>query len=247
LPTSGDDKTSILLRFRTYRVGRSQLDRVISIATEGFEPDDISFKTTRSSTTLERRTLDELISAVATSPLPGDPEIWPNLEIVAHRSGNHVAVEFDDNLCLSVYIRSADATWVHGQSARFKLLLESVAHERDTRGCLMQGCAPFGMGALAWLLTFLLMHRLADSVPAWANALCATVASLVTFLTVGTFVSGGEYNESRLLNVVGEVSNRGWWRSRTPQEKIALAGVAVATITAISALLSAYANVWGGH
>ncbi|MEV5264593.1 hypothetical protein [Streptomyces werraensis] len=239
------DKTSTRLKFRTYKVGRSQLDRVITIATEGFKPEQISFKTTRSGTTFKRRTLEELISAIATSPLPGDPEIWSDLSIDAfdHQRNRSVSVDFRDYE-LSVWISGTDATWVHGQNARIRALLEPVANEQE-EGSPLVGCSGAACGALVWVVAFLLTQKATEAIPVWGSILVATTAGLLALRIVLTYGGDKEEAEKRLLNVVGEVSDRGWWESRSMQDKIALAGAAIAAIAAIAALMSAYADVWG--
>ncbi|MGW3713952.1 hypothetical protein ACWDN6_27770 [Streptomyces albogriseolus] len=244
--TGHQDVTSSRFQFYTYRVGRSQLDRLFSIAAEGFAPDVIKFETERSGTRLIRSTLEELVSAVAESSLPGDPNIWENLTFRAVNTENHIFIMINE-LSFSASVSGPDATWVHGQTARLKAIIQPIAGETQPWQLRHRRAGKIGMVAgLLIALSTLITLRASNEEAGIAETISAatTMGSLVALLVflIGT---SGKGKKRTQLSVTDEVSDTKWWQELSVSEKIALGGLAVAALAAVAASLSAYADVWG--
>jgi hypothetical protein len=244
--TAHRDRTSSRLDFWTYRVGRSHLDRILSIAAEGFNADQLEFTTERSGTRMTRPTLEELISAVAASSLPGDPNSWDNLRFEAYGDRRTVSIDISE-LMLRVSVSGPDATWVHGQIARFKAILDPIAGEvhpatKRSRTALRLGTAASILAAV--IVSFLLK----SSRPEMQYPEVISVTLTVSTMILGgafTLSLGGNNKSQRLLSVTGEITDRKWWQGLSTANKIALGAFVVAAVSAIAASVSAFADVWG--
>ncbi|WP_159044907.1 hypothetical protein [Streptomyces sp. NRRL F-5122] len=242
--TEHRDLTSNRFEFYTYRVGRSQLDRLFSIASEGFPSERIMFKTERSNTRLTRFTLEELVSAVATSPLPGDPNVWQNLAFIASDDGREISIDINQ-FWLCANISGPDATWVHGQTARLKSIVESVAGEKPVYRLRTYRAAKIGLlaGMMSAPVAVTAYQTLKDG--ARETVAAGTVGGGLVGLIVFLLGSSGKAKNGTLLSVTGEISDRRWWEDLSITDKIALGGLGVAALAAIATGLSAYADVLG--
>ncbi|MGV9624728.1 hypothetical protein [Streptomyces tendae] len=242
--TEHRDVTSNRFQFYTYRVGRSQLDRIFSIATEGFTSDRVRFETERSGTRLTRATLEELVSAVAASSLPGDPNVWENLSFRAYGNDNHISIEISD-LGFRASISGPDATWVHGQTARLKAIVEPVAGEARPWEIRQRRAGKIGLftGILTALSTVIVV-RAAEEPPGTVETVTGATA-VGSFLAALVFLIGtaGKGKKKTHLSATEELVETKWWQDLSTADKIALGSLGVAALAAIAAYLSAYAAV----
>ncbi|MEV5463066.1 hypothetical protein [Streptomyces sp. NPDC002788] len=244
--TEHRDVTSNRFEFYTYRVGRSHLDRLFSIATEGFPPNRISFETERSGTRLTRSTLEELVSAVAASSLPGDPNAWENLSFNAYGDGKDISIDINHHW-FRASVSGPDATWVHGQAARLKAIVESTAGEIRPWELRHRRAAKIGFSAgVLTALSTLIILRASQEKPGMEETVtgATTMGAFIAFLVwiIGT---AGKGKKRTHLSATEELSDAKWWQDLSVTEKIALGGLGVTAVAAIAASLSAYADVWG--
>ncbi|MEW1680524.1 hypothetical protein [Streptomyces sp. NPDC093594] len=244
--TEHRDVTSNRFEFYTYRVGRSQLDRLFSIATEGFTPERITFETERSGTRLIRATLEELVSAVAESSLPGDPNVWENLSFRAYGDGKHISIEINDHW-FRTSISGPDATWVHGQTARLKAIVEPIAGEVRPWEIRHRRAAKIGLyaGSLTALATLILLRGSKEETGIVETITGVTLVGATIALIVWLIGTTGKGKKRTHLSATEELSDTKWWQDLSASEKIALGGLGVAALAAIATSLSAYADVWG--
>ncbi|MEU9413493.1 hypothetical protein AB0E08_48475 [Streptomyces sp. NPDC048281] len=118
------EQTEKRLVYYRWRLGRSELDRLFSVAREGFADDEVVLSTVRNDTRYRQRSLEGLVSAILTSPTAGDPQTWGNIhfEAVKEGDGRHLEIHIDSGK-LVAYVVGSDATWVYGQTARLDMLL----------------------------------------------------------------------------------------------------------------------------
>ncbi|MEU0916131.1 hypothetical protein GTX53_18840 [Streptomyces sp. SID5594] len=240
------DFTTSRFEYRTYKVGRSLLDRVFAVASEGAEGDMVEFSTNRNGTTLQRSSLEELVSAVAASPTPGDPEIWTNLDFSYRDGRRNVSIQIHE-MWLSVSVRGEDATWVHGQAARMRALLDPVAGEeppweKQHRTAVRIAASSAIVALVAAFLTF---SEVNDNAGAGKNALDSFTISAFVFAVFVILGTQGKSKPKTFLNVVGEVSDAGWWKGLDTMERVAFGGLLVTFAAAIGTLASAYSDLWG--
>ncbi|MFJ4360639.1 hypothetical protein ACIP25_30670 [Streptomyces massasporeus] len=243
--TEHRDVTSNRFEFYTYRLGRSQLDRLFSIAAEGFRPEQLKFETERGGTSFTRSTLEELVSSVAASPLPGDPDEWSNLSFQAIEDWKHISIDITRHW-LRVSISGPDATWVHGQAARLKAIVEPVAGTIRPSELRSRRAAKISLaaGLLAGLAAFLIGQGTPDLTTGGAITGAIMVATVMGTIVFWIGIAGKGKTRT-LISVTGEISDRRWWQDLSMADKIALGSLAVTTLAAIAAFLSAYADVWG--
>ncbi|MGW4724504.1 hypothetical protein [Streptomyces sp. NPDC004291] len=187
-----------------------------------------------------------MVSAVADSPTPGDPEIWDNLEFSSRNDTGSVSISIHE-LWLSVTVRGSDATWVHGQAARIRALLDPVANEELPWERQHRTAAKIaGSAGIVTLVSSFLTLREIDNSASLGDLLLGTF-TITSFVVIIFFLLGtqGKAKRKVFLNVVGEVSDTGWWKGLSTTEKVAF-GALIATIAAaIGTLGSAYSDLWG--
>ncbi|WP_141698447.1 hypothetical protein [Streptomyces lushanensis] len=242
------DFTMSRLQFHTYKVGRSLLDRLFAVASEGVNPEQLEFSTTRSGTTFTRKSLEELVSAVAASPTPGDPEIWSELDFSYYEIERSVRIDFS-TLGVRVSIRSGDATWVHGQAARIRALLEPVAGEERPWVKQSRTARRIGLvaGGLAWVAAFFALRENVERIDGWLAASASILIASVVFAVINLLGVSGKVKSKAQLNVVGEIADGGWWKNLDTMERVAFGALLVTAVAAVGTLGSAYSDLWGGR
>ncbi|MFJ7056146.1 hypothetical protein ACIQVA_00040 [Streptomyces microflavus] len=241
------DFTSSRFEYRTYKLGRSLLDRLFAVASEGADPNEVEYSTRRSGTTFTRASLEDLVSAVAASPTPGDPEIWSDLSFQYHHGSKSVRIEIN-HLWLSISVRGDDATWVHGQAARIRALVEPVSGEEAAYQTRHRTLLKFGLfaGGVAWLSSFFVIRNSSADESVAKNILDSLMIGMLLFLLISLLGLFGKGKSKTFLNVVGEVNDVGWWRNLDVMERIAFGALVVTVLAAIGTLGSAYSDLWGG-
>ncbi len=115
------------------RLGKSELNRLFSLAPEGIPIAAISVSTQRDGTRYSAVTLDDLVDHVRNSNASGNLDKWDNLALEAAGSSGDRKVSINiDTIRVETQVSGADATWVHGQAARIQLFLKG-AGGRDER------------------------------------------------------------------------------------------------------------------
>ncbi|MFD4342355.1 hypothetical protein ACFWPP_34840 [Streptomyces anulatus] len=241
------DYTSSRFEYRTYKLGRSLLDRLFAVASEGANANEVSYSTKRSGTTFTRGSLEDLVSAVAASPTPGDPEIWSDLRFQYHHGSKSVDIDINDHW-MRVSIHGDDATWVHGQAARMRALVEPVSREEAAWQTRHRTLLKFGLvaGGVAWLSSFLVIRENAADEKIMKSVLDSLMIGMFLFAGISGLGLLGKGKSKTFLNVVGEVSDVGWWRNLDVMERVALGALFATILAAIGTLGSAYSDLWGG-
>ncbi|GAA2291366.1 hypothetical protein OKJ48_42255 [Streptomyces kunmingensis] len=244
--TDHRDVTTNRTRFYTYRLGRSQLDRLFSIASEGLNPDRTTLATERAGTRFVRPTLEDLVSAVAASQLPGDLSKLDNIEFSGFGGQDRYIRISIEPLWLNVSISGQDATWVHGQAARLKALLEPNAGTVNPSDLRLRAALKLSILAatLAGVAGFLFGQGILHQNHRQSTALATLVAVIMYSIVFFTGTAGGGKAKA-IINVAGEIPERARWWDTSMSDKISLSGVAIAALAAIAAGVSAYADISG--
>ncbi|THA32667.1 hypothetical protein [Streptomyces sp. A1547] len=147
-----------------------------------------------------RSTLEELVSAVAESTLPGDPEYWDNLSYSSYADGKYILIDFN-HLWASVSISGPDLTWVHGQAARLKAILAPASGEEAPWRRKQRIAAGIGVAAaaLVWPSAYFILRDV-TSIRGSAVTLSCLIVVLLGFAAfiIGTSGKGGVKRSSTL-------------------------------------------------
>ncbi|MEY2226868.1 hypothetical protein [Streptomyces sp. BF23-19] len=257
--------SAVTLKHAYYRcrLGRRQLDALFVTASAGFGESGIEYSTERNSRTFRAPTLIDLVDAVRSAPLPGDPDKWDNLAFVAKDSSGKCAVTLQlDQEQVEVSIIGSDPTWVYGADAQIRIFLEdgAVGGGSARRSDARRKSQSAALGALFWV--FWLLYAVAwypgSKVGAppgatgdeWVNKPLPT-SSLAVLAAIGLYFAlkalqfwARDRAGAGRLAVTGEVPDGRWWKTLTTTEQLTAIGVLVAILAALGTLISAGADVF---
>ncbi|WP_345656606.1 hypothetical protein [Streptomyces siamensis] len=226
------------------RLGRGRLDRLFAVALEGTAGDAV-VSTQRRSTRYRAETLDQLVALVEAANAPGDPGVWTNLTLdlsdPQHRRSVTLTLDLKrTELCIS----GADATWVYGQDARLREMLESYDGKTNPEADRSEMIIFLLISVLFlfWTVVFLLgkgpQNEEASSGGFFA-ALTAGSAATCLFYWVKYQLTAHKWR------VAEEVTSGSPWSRLSLQARFAWA-VGIATVVAgIGTVVSAVADVVG--
>ncbi|MFF2402693.1 hypothetical protein [Streptomyces goshikiensis] len=245
------------------RLGRRQLDALFVTASAGFGGSGIEYSTERNSRTFRAPTLGELVDAVRSAPLPGDPDKWDNLAFVAKEPSGKCAVTLLlDQERVEVSATGSDPTWVYGADAQIRIFLEdeAVGGGSARRSEARRRTLNAALGVLLW--GFLLVYAVAwfpgstagappgATGPEWVNkplpmgSLAILAAFPLYFAVKAVRFWARDRAEAARLAVTGEVPDGRWWKTLTTTERLTAVGVLVAILAALGTLVSAGADVF---
>jgi len=248
--TTASQQTEVRLVFHYCRLGRSELDRLFSLAPEGISIADAVVSTQRDSTRYSAGNLSDLIDSLQQSSASGNLDLWDNLSQHAADAAGDRRVSIDmDGKQVVVQVSGRDATWVHGQAARLELLLEGAGgrlqdHGRKKEGdkaalisslLALTGLLAVGAGGyIASPRTF--MRQFSSSaidyqVGGAVGVICWCVLALIGYWLV-------RRANRALLLPTAEAPRGSWWNRATSADRIALGGLVVATLGVVIAAVT---------
>ncbi|WP_432190163.1 hypothetical protein [Streptomyces sp. Tue6028] len=237
---TASQQTEVRIVFRYCRLGRSELDRIFSLAPEGISAANTVVSTQRDSTRYNAGSLADLIDSLQQANASGHLDVWDNLsQYAADAAGERLVNISMDSERVVVQVSGRDATWVHGQAARLVLLLEGAGGRK-------QDAALTSMNLRRLLIQSVLFATLMISVVAGAY-----IASPGTFMSqisgdglkrqIGAFVGMVSWLVLAVISVVivrranralllptTDAPQGSWWKRASNADKIALGGLAVA-------------------
>ncbi|MET9083786.1 hypothetical protein ABZX77_18150 [Streptomyces sp. NPDC004237] len=156
MQTPGEYTTRQLEYFR-WQLGCDELKRLFSIASEGFSADDVVVSTVRDHTRFNRKSLEELVTTIASAATAGDPQAWTNVRLEAGKVDDARRIDLAiDHGRLTASVEGPDATWVFGQTARLEMFV--VAAHGSKVPATMSGADWAWLVGLAALGTPLLLR-----------------------------------------------------------------------------------------
>lgn len=244
-------QTEVRLVFHGCRLGRSELNRLFNLAPEGIPAGYIAVSTQRDDTRYTADDLAALIDALHAANAPGDLHSWDNLMQVAGDAEGDRKISVDiERGRVVVQISGRDATWAYGQSARIQLLLAAaggkhpavkLSHRIDQLSgttlllliaffaCLFAGIYVADPKSLFNLTVE------SDKVPQLLGAL-GGMAVWAVFAIIASAIVGRA--SMPLLLPTAEVPRGSWWNRASNADRIALVGLAVATLALMVAALT---------
>ena len=248
--TTASQQTEVRLVFHYCRLGRSELDRIFSLAPEGISAASAVVSTQRDSTRYSAGNLSDLIDSLQQSSASGNLDLWDNLsQHAADTAGDRkVSIEMDGKQVV-VQVSGRDATWVHGQAARLELLLEGAGgrlqdREREKRSD--KAAMVVGLLALTMMLATAaggyianpkaFMRQFSSSaidyqVGGGVGMFCWLILALIGYWLVSR-------GTRALLLPTAEAPRGSWWNRATSADRIALGGLVVATLGVVIAAVT---------
>jgi hypothetical protein len=161
------------------RLGREDLDRLFAVALEG-TAGEVTVSTQRASTTYRAATLDALVTLVDTANATG---VWADLTLdltdPEHRRSVTVTLGLKE---AEIRLSGSDTTWVYGQDARLREMLESYDGNTDPN-LGPQGAIAYLATSFAFLVVTVSSLLNADSasklLPPGISALLATTSGIL--------------------------------------------------------------------
>ncbi|MGW0032091.1 hypothetical protein ACWDXD_19975 [Streptomyces sp. NPDC003314] len=232
-------QTEVRAVYVTCRLGKSELNRLFSLAPEGIPAAAVSISTQRDNTRYSAGALDDLVDHVRNSNASGNLDKWDNLALDA-ADGNgdrRVSINIDTER-VETQVAGTDATWVHGQAARIQLLLKGAGGRENQEFSVAREGRILGKIFLhSLLITAVLLLTVLifgpKPQPQLPNPEPTSFAPLVVLLFLFG-VYGIAFKIIRranraLLLPTAEVPHGSWWSRASSTDKIALSALIVAT------------------
>ncbi|MFD5723202.1 hypothetical protein [Streptomyces sp. NPDC127036] len=247
--TSPSQQTSRRLVFANCRLGRSDLDRMFAVASEGITG-EVSVATQRHDTRYEAGTLTALMDSLTAANAPGDLNNLSNITMhafdMSNGRGATIAVDTERTV---VSVEGTDATWVLGQAARLEMLI------KQSGGLLVNGESgaqpPMPMAAFlisaSWLLIVAgTLWFLSVLDPKYGHRFGTAFVPLVLGPSIILSIVAKRFKKRAnrpVLNVSTEVSRGSWWNLLSSGDKIVFVGVAVAAIGVLVTVILGTAQI----
>jgi hypothetical protein len=251
--TTPTQQTSKRLVFANCRLGRSELDRIFAVASEGIAATQVGVATQRHDTRYEAGSLADLIDSLAAANAPGDLNSLTNVTLHAEddSSGRKAVITIDTERTV-VVVEGADATWVLGQAARLEMLIRQsggVLVTDDTSARRPESMTAYLL-SLSWVLTVAGGLWFLDAVdPELGQRFGLTFIPLL-FGPVLLFVLVARRYRRRanrpVLQVSGEVPRGSWWYRLSPGDRIVFVSVVVAGVGVLVTVIMGVAQIQFG-
>ncbi|WP_157877367.1 hypothetical protein [Streptomyces odonnellii] len=238
-------QTEVRTVYITCRLGKSELNRLFSLAPEGIPAASVSISTQRDSTRYRAGTLTDLVDHVRNSNASGNLNVWDNLALeAADTTGDRMSAINIDTERVVVQVSGTDATWVHGQAARIKLLLEAAGGTEKgalrARKDLLTMTKALVIAIPMFAISFLTGGRVFPEEQLTENMQRDYYVAICTMVgTFGLYWIGFKIVEraSRALLIpTAEVPHGSWWGRASNADKISLSSLAVAALSFFVAL-----------
>ncbi|MEU0190129.1 hypothetical protein ABZ250_09770 [Streptomyces afghaniensis] len=248
------------------RLGRRQLDGLFAIASSGFSADAVEFSTERHNRTFCAATLDHLVTAVSSAPLPGDPNHWDNLTFTAKEVSGKCAVRVElAPEVVEVAVTGTEPTWVYGADAQIRLFLEDEAIGGTTSSRSEERRKMRSEASMAFFLTGLVVYavvwfpgsRMSSAPPGatgpeWENK-PVPLPGLIFLAALALYAAGNAVRHwardragRGYLAVTGELPSGSWWKTLSTAEQLSAVSVLIAVLAALGTIVSAGADVFKG-
>ncbi|MFJ6578397.1 hypothetical protein ACIQMY_20800 [Streptomyces sp. NPDC091368] len=239
-PTQQTELRSVYV---TCRLGKSELNRLFSLAPEGIPAASVEISSQRDSTRYRAGTLTDLVNHVGSSNASGNLNVWDNLQLdAADASGDRKVTLKIDTERTEVQVSGTDATWVHGQAARVQLFL------RGTGGRFRQKPRTAWLIKLLQFLIAMLTPLALLSLYAWSRVYVPGVSErtrlvgLAICLALYGFLLIGQWFARRanraVLQPTADIPQGSWWSRATATDRIGLGSLTVAFLALIVATLT---------
>ncbi|MEU2236145.1 hypothetical protein [Streptomyces vietnamensis] len=245
--STATQQTEVRTVYVTCRLGKSELNRLFSLAPEGIPAAAVQISTQRDSTRYRAGNLTDLVDHVRNSNASGNLDDWDNIRLdAADATGDRkVAIHIDTGR-VEVQASGIDATWVHGQAARIELLLKGAGGEIRNAPQEMKTRRDFALAGLTAIPSaYLTVYAAGQAVPeadrhpgSWPQ-LAAQLVGIA--IVVGTFWLARKIVRRvnrALLMPTAEVPHGSWWSRASNTDKIGLGSLAVAFLALIVAVLT---------
>ncbi|MCX5367660.1 hypothetical protein OG613_31910 [Streptomyces sp. NBC_00015] len=244
--TQHDEVRKVYVRCR---LGKSELNRLFSLACEGIPAVSISVSTQRDSTRYSAATLIDLIDHIRNSNASGNLDTWDNLSLeAADTTGSRKVNIKIDTERVEVQISGLDATWVHGQTARIELFLKGAGGQKKDQDVAKGMRKRLPVATVVAILPtaammvggYALAPQAMKSTKSTQDQIAGAVGMLAGLLPLFLAGSIGYWIVLRtnraVLKPTMEVPHGSWWSRASSADKIALAGLMVATLSFFVAL-----------
>ncbi|WP_329528567.1 hypothetical protein [Streptomyces sp. NBC_01462] len=236
------------------RLGKSELNRLFSLASEGTTAASIAVSTQRDSSRYSAGTLTDLVDHVQSSTASGNLDLWDNLTFEAsdNTGGRKVSIKLDTERA-EVQVAGLDATWVHGQAARVELFLKGTGGEPMKNAEANQGSGPPFLGFLGGVLVSVLLgfflaepravknNGSPDNPLAKVPSVLTSPAMLAILVGIGFWIVA-QANRA-VLRPMEEIPHGSWWSRAANADRIALCGLIVGVLS----LLVTFATLGKDH
>ncbi|WP_143052010.1 hypothetical protein [Streptomyces sp. 2131.1] len=256
---------AITLKHTYYRcrLGRRQLDGLFATASSGFSTDAVELSTESHNRTFRAAALDDLVAAVRSAPLPGNPDQWSNLTFTAKEASGRCAVSVQlTPEHAEVTVTGSDPTWVYGADAQIRLFLEdeAVGGSSKSRSEAHRKMRSAVGGVFLW--TFVIVYAVVwypgsrvGAPPGatgaeWVNKPLPLSSLLVLAMFALYFAVRAVQQWARdragrgRLAVTGELPAGSWWKTLSTAEQLSAVGLLAATLATLGTLVSAGADVF---
>ncbi|MEV7170781.1 hypothetical protein AB0O18_13920 [Streptomyces sp. NPDC093224] len=253
---TSNQQTDLRKVFYQCRLGRDDLDRLFAMACEGIQAPDMAVSTVSGSTRFWDSRLQDLVAAVQAET--GDPsDNWSNLTLEAKTAGGERSVSIKiDTERTEFHVSGSDATWAYGQAARLENFLSkrgAVTQSPKYETKISIAFAIFFVALAVFTFTGSFDTETAEECikrakPSKSKDLVfnASMALLLTGGLAGAIIPIFKRRALRAqLRVNSEVPGGGWWFRLSTGEKVAVAGIPIAALAAIGALMSGFSDVFG--
>ncbi|MBP0932630.1 hypothetical protein J0X20_03235 [Streptomyces sp. KCTC 0041BP] len=241
-------QTEVRAVYGACRLGKSELNRLFSLAPEGIPAVSVAISTQRDSTRYSAGTLTGLIEHIRDANASGNLDSWDNLNLeAADNTGDRKITIKIDTGRVEVQVAGGDATWVHGQAARIDLLLKGAggrnhAAEADRAAAASKDALTASIAVILLAGGLLLGWKVTDVGHARGMELFADMA-MGTLIGAGPVALAGllafffarRTNRAR-LTPTAEVPHGHWWHRASTTDKIALCALTVAILTFLATL-----------
>ncbi|MFE7580760.1 hypothetical protein ACFU5Y_04230 [Streptomyces gardneri] len=241
-------QTEVRAVYTTCRLGKSELNRLFSLAPEGIPAASVQVSTQRDSTRYSAGMLTDLVDHVRNSNASGNLDKWDNLAFEADDgTGDRRVTVGIDSERTEVQVSGRDATWVHGQAARIELFLDGTGGEvvradkgrrLKTRIISLNVAILLNSFAMATGIS-VLASDLVENVT-FGNmmtlALGATVGAVPLLLALLAIVGVMKRVDRAVLKPTMDIPHGSWWSRASSADRIALGALAVATLSFFVAL-----------
>lgn len=234
----------------TCRLGKSELNRLFSLAPEGIAAASVSISTQRDSTRYSAGTLPDLVDHVLNSNASGNLDVWENLTLeAADNTGDRkISINIDTER-VEVQVSGLDATWVHGQAARIELFLKGTGGEKKNNEEVVKDLRKALPAALVGALCLYGSMELGGQVLApqamkstkstedqiaMILGMLAGAAPLILAVIAASWIA--RRANRAVLKPTLEVPHGSWWSRASSADKIALSALIVATLSFFVAL-----------
>jgi hypothetical protein len=248
--STATQQTEVRTVFLRCRLGKSELNRLFSLAPEGIPAASVVVSTQRDNTRYADATLTNLVDHVRNSNAAGNLDVWTNLTLeAADGAGDRRITVVIDTERTEVQVSGRDATWVHGQAARIELFLDGTGGETKSEspsGKFRARSLPLNIASLLLGIAIAAgISAVAPGVIEFASPkntlkvlLGATIGTVPFFLAILALLAVLNRIDRAVLMPTMDIPHGSWWGRASNADKIALGSLVIATLSFFVALFT---------